>query len=65
MSDYFSIKTRLALKSSCYVGHEYTPENTFLDIHGYRCCKACAKVNNLNRVRKFRQRQAIASAAET
>lgn len=34
----------------CPVGHEYLPENTYIDPKGSRCCKAC-RVENTRRWR--------------
>ena len=58
-------KTQQALKTHCYVGHEYTPENTRVDNRGYRFCRTCARINGRVRLKNFRIRQAIANAAET
>lgn len=33
-------------KTHCIHGHEYTPENTFLDKNGYRHCKKCRNLAN-------------------
>lgn len=63
MSEYYCITTRRFIKSHCYAGHEYTPENTGVDSRGSRFCKYCARTNGRNRLRKFRIRQAIASTA--
>jgi len=30
-----------SLKTHCPVGHEYTPENTYLDPRGWRLCRTC------------------------
>lgn len=65
MSEIFSIKTGLKLKTHCYVGHEYTPENTLFNSKGYRACKRCARLNGSVRLRKFRERKAIANAPQT
>lgn len=65
MSELFSIKTGRQLKTHCYAGHEYTPDNTLLDSKGYRVCRRCARINGSARLRKFRQRQAIANATES
>lgn len=31
-----------AMKTSCPLGHEYTPENTTVDVNGCRHCKTCS-----------------------
>lgn len=56
-STVFSLATRKPLKTHCYVGHEYTPDNTGIDSKGYRVCLECARANGRNRLRKFRQKQ--------
>lgn len=30
-------------KSSCKHGHEYTPENTYYNTRGHKCCHTCMK----------------------
>lgn len=58
-------KPNTRLKTHCYQGHAYTPENTKLDSRGYRVCKTCCRDNGRIRNHRFRQRQAIANTAET
>lgn len=65
MSEYYCIKTHRRIKSHCYMGHEYTPENTLTNTRGNRTCRRCARLNGSARLRKFRKRQALANAAET
>lgn len=65
MSEIFSVKTGRQLKTHCYAGHEYTPENTKLDNRDYRFCRTCSRINGRARLQKFRIRQAIASEAQT
>lgn len=31
------------LKTHCYRGHEFKPENTKIDLHGWRTCRACKR----------------------
>lgn len=59
--EVFGILSRRPLKTHCYRGHEYTPENTLLDSRGYRCCKRCARLNGSARLKKFRARKAAES----
>lgn len=53
------------LKTHCYMGHEYTPDNTTLDSRGNRCCRACARENGRKRLREFRIREAIAFSSSS
>lgn len=41
-------------KTHCPRRHEYTPENTYIDLYGYRQCKKC---NLLNYYRRKRERR--------
>lgn len=59
MSELFSVKTGRQLKTRCYMGHEYTPENTLIDSKGYRACRRCARLNGSARLKKFRAARAV------
>lgn len=37
---------RLARKTHCWRGHEFTPENTYISPKGYRTCRACGRIKN-------------------
>lgn len=41
-----------AAKTHCIRGHEFTPENTYIQNHGKRGCRACLQVRNDARPRK-------------
>jgi hypothetical protein len=32
-------------RTHCRNGHEYTPENTYINCDGHRRCRACARLN--------------------
>lgn len=38
-----------AWRTHCRHGHEYTPENTYLDPRGFRRCRACRSEKNKSR----------------
>lgn len=38
-----SFSARNARKTHCPRGHEYTPENTYIQPQGWRCCKTCQR----------------------
>lgn len=38
-----------SVKTHCLRGHEFTAENTWLDGHGYRRCRTCAREHRLAR----------------
>ncbi|MGP4087379.1 HNH endonuclease [Streptomyces sp. KR55] len=38
-----------ARRAHCRHGHEYTPENTYLDPRGFRQCRACRSEKNKSR----------------
>lgn len=42
-------------KTHCIHGHEFTPENTFRDSRGYRCCYICTAAAR----QRYRKRKAI------
>ena len=45
--------TRLnAEKTACPAGHEYTPENTWVEKNGYRHCRACKRIRDRHRIRR-------------
>lgn len=63
--DCQSAKPNTRLKTHCYQGHAYTPENTKLDSRGFRVCRTCCRENGRIRNQRFRQRQAIANSEQT
>lgn len=38
-----------AAKTHCKYGHEFTPENTYVDKHGHRTCRTCHRVKERER----------------
>jgi len=40
------------LKAHCPKGHEYTPENTYVDPEGWRRCRACKRARDKKRYQK-------------
>lgn len=53
-----NVRGSQASRTHCPRAHEYTPENTWLDKHGYRYCRAC---NRLNQQRRRANRQEAAA----
>lgn len=47
-----TITARLAAATRCIRGHEFTPENTYINPSGYRQCRECGR----RRVRERRER---------
>jgi hypothetical protein len=48
-------------KTECAQGHQYTPENTFVDKNGYRGCRICRRAASLKFAQK--KRAALRAAA--
>lgn len=48
------VTAREAVQTHCKHGHEFTPENTRVTPKGWRICRACARVIELNRDRSGR-----------
>lgn len=44
----FGAKHQLA-KTHCPIGHEYSPENTYINSKGHRNCRACARDSSKRR----------------
>jgi hypothetical protein len=42
-------------KAHCKRGHEFTPENTRIDVKGYNICRTCSKDTRNARAKKLRQ----------
>lgn len=57
MNELFSTKTRRQLKTHCYMGHEFTQENTLINSGGHRYCKRCARMNGSHRSAKFKRKK--------
>lgn len=47
---------RNAVATHCVHGHEFTPENTYIDARGWRSCKACRRRVAAERVQRDRER---------
>lgn len=45
-----SVQARNARKTHCLRGHEFTPENTYLQRRGGRACRACVHVRRIERL---------------
>lgn len=41
-------------KTHCPYGHEYSPENTWVDRHGWRYCRACFQRRDCERAERLR-----------
>lgn len=52
-----SVGTYQRNKTHCPEGHEYTPENTRVNLKGYRWCKACAKAKGASYLKAWRARK--------
>jgi hypothetical protein len=52
-------------KTHCPKGHEYSPENTYVDKRGYRYCRQCTKDRPVNKVagaersRRWREKHGV------
>lgn len=45
------------LKTHCPQGHEYTPENTYVNCEGTRKCRACLRVRGRENMRQWRAKK--------
>lgn len=49
----------MSSKTHCKRGHEFTPENTYIDGHQARQCRMCRRIRDRRRVRPSRARGAV------
>jgi hypothetical protein len=51
-------------KTHCPQGHEYSPENTYVDSNGHRWCRVCSREHSAAYQRRKRRRQREQKAAQ-
>lgn len=55
-------RARILSRTTCPHGHEWTPENTYLDTRGRRCCMECGRIRQ--RAYRIRRLAKIKAAKE-
>jgi DNA-binding XRE family transcriptional regulator len=55
-----AVREKRPPKAACPAGHEFTPENTYVDRKGYRFCRTCKRAHNVLEKRRKRERAAAA-----